>query len=215
MTATLEKIKAISLVRVVDDDAAYGDAMRFMLESRGWRVRSFCSAGEFLAEDQPSVPGCLILDVHMPGMSGLELQVRLKETHPAIPVIFLTGYGDVDMAVHTMHEGAADFFQKPVRPERLFAAVEKAARASATLLQPLQVMTPVQAQRLLSQLTNREQQIVSLSALSLSSRAIGARLGISERTVESHKASACKKLQLHAVAEVVQLMEIAAQASKD
>ncbi len=210
-TATIEKIKRIALIRVVDDDEDHCSAVLFMLESHGWRARSYASAKDFLTEDVPSDPGCLILDVHMPNMSGLEMQYRLKETHAGVPVIFLTGYGDVDMAVHTMHEGAADFFQKPVKAERLLAAVEKAARASVTLLRPFVLMTADEAKGKLSALTARELQVMELSAVPLSSRLIGERLGISERTVESHKSSACKKLQVHAVEDILQLLAIARQ----
>ena len=206
---TLEKVKKTALIRVVDDDEAHCDAMSFMLTGRGWKVSCYKTAEDFLTSDIPSVPGCLILDVHMPKMSGLELQYRLKETHAQIPVIFLTGYGDVDMAVHTMHEGAADFFQKPVKTERLIAAVEKAACASVTLLQPFLLMTQEQAQSKLSVLTPRELQIAKLVALKLSSPVIGERLGISERTAEAHMASAYKKLGLHAAGEIAELLEIA------
>ena len=145
----------------------------------------------------------------MPKMSGLELQNRLKETHAQIPVIFLTGYGDVDMAVHAMHEGAADFFQKPVKTERLVAAVEKAAHASVTLLLPFLLMTREQARAKLAVLSPREVQVAKLAALKLSSPVIGERLGISERTAEAHMSSAFKKLGLHASGELAELLEIA------
>lgn len=209
MTQTIQQVKKTALIRIVDDDEAHCDAMKFMLESRGWRVKCFDSAELFLVNDVASVPGCLILDVHMPKMSGLELQNRLKETHAQIPVIFLTGYGDVDMAVHAMHEGAADFFQKPVKTERLVAAVEKAAHASVTLLLPFLLMTQEQARAKLAVLSPREVQVAKLAALKLSSPVIGERLGISERTAEAHMSSAFKKLGLHASGELAELLEIA------
>ncbi len=205
----MEKVKASALIRVVDDDQAHCAAMVFMLECKGWRVAAYTSAKAFLTEDPPSEPGCLILDVHMPEVTGLELQQELKKRGSRIPIIFLTGYGDVDMAVYTLHEGAVDFLQKPVNMERLVAAVEKTASASVVLAEPFRFMTADEARERLTAVTAREHEILRLSGQQLSSRQIGERLGISERTVESHRGSAMKKLGLHSTADLIQLMGIA------
>ena len=104
----LETVKELSLVRVVDDDLAHCSAMSFMLESKGWTVAAYNSAKEFLINDKPGQPGCLILDVNMPEMTGLELQEHLNQQGNTVPIIFLTSYGDIDMAVNALHSGAAD-----------------------------------------------------------------------------------------------------------
>lgn len=189
----LETVKELSLVRVVGDDLAHCSAMSFMLESKGWTVAAYNSAKEFLINDKPGQPGCLILDVNMPEMTGLELQEHLNQQGNTVPIIFLTSYGDIDMAVNALHSGAADFLQKPVKSEKLLASVEKAATASVTLAEPLRVMSQEEAKQKLSLITEREIQILKLTSLRLSSRAVGERLGISDRTVESHRASAGKK----------------------
>ena len=189
----LETVKDLSLVRVVDDDLAHCSAMSFMLESKGWTVAAYNSAKEFLINDKPGQPGCLILDVNMPEMTGLELQEHLNQQGNTVPIIFLTSYGDIDMAVNALHSGASDFLQKPVKSEKLLASVEKAATASVTLAEPLRVMSQEEAKQKLSLITEREIQILKLTSLRLSSRAVGERLGISDRTVESHRASAGKK----------------------
>ena len=205
----LETVKELSLVRVVDDDLAHCSAMSFMLESKGWTVAAYNSAKEFLINDKPGQPGCLILDVNMPEMTGLELQEHLNQQGNTVPIIFLTSYGDIDMAVNALHSGAADFLQKPVKSEKLLASVEKAATASVTLAEPLRVMSQEEAKQTLSLITEREIQILKLTSLRLSSRAVGERLGISDRTVESHRASAGKKLQLHTKEEILQLIDLA------
>ena len=205
----LETVKELSLVRVVDDDLAHCSAMSFMLESKGWTVAAYNSAKEFLINDKPGQPGCLILDVNMPEMTGLELQEHLNQQGNTVPIIFLTSYGDIDMAVNALHSGAADFLQKPVKSEKLLASVEKAATASVTLAEPLRVMSQEEAKQKLSLITEREIQILKLTSRGLSSRAVGERLGISDRTVESHRASAGKKLQLHTKEEILQLIDLA------
>ena len=151
----------------------------------------------------------VILDVNMPEMTGLELQEHLNQQGNTVPIIFLTSYGDIDMAVNALHSGAADFLQKPVKSEKLLASVEKAATASVTLAEPLRVMSQEEAKQKLSLITEREIQILKLTSLRLSSRAVGERLGISDRTVESHRASAGKKLQLHTKEEILQLIDLA------
>ena len=205
----LETVKELSLVRVVDDDLAHCSAMSFMLESKGWTVAAYNSAKEFLINDKPGQPGCLILDVNMPEMTGLELQEHLNQQGNTVPIIFLTSYGDIDMAVNALHSGAADFLQKPVKSEKLLASVEKAATSSVTLADTLRVMSQEEAKQKLSLITEREIQILKLTSLRLSSRAVGERLGISDRTVESHRASAGKKLQLHTKEEILQLIDLA------
>ena len=120
------------IIRIVDDEAVVRKALKFLLESEGWTVEAYEKGSEFLVEDRPSLIGCLILDVAMPEMNGLELYQRLRERKYEVPVIFLTGHGDVDMAVQAMKDGAIDFIQKSINEERLLSAVAKAVRYDET-----------------------------------------------------------------------------------
>ncbi|MGN1149599.1 MAG: response regulator transcription factor, partial [Sutterella sp.] len=129
--------KMMPLVRIVDDDAPFRTSQAMLLRMSGRDVAEYATAQEFLARDDSSRPGCLILDVRMPGMTGLELQQALEMTGSTLPVIFLTGHGDVSMAVHTMRHGAADFLEKPVMPAVLFASVERACRRSMALYESM------------------------------------------------------------------------------
>ena len=120
--------QAHALVRIVDDEADLREALSFVLDMEGWKTVTYGRAEDFFTGDSPSEPGCVVLDVRMPGMSGLELQQAMEERGIELPVIFLTGHGDIDMAVKTMKDGADDFLSKPVTPERLLDAIEKAVK---------------------------------------------------------------------------------------
>ena len=123
----LARVQQGVLVRIVDDDASLRDALRFVLETEGWRVVDYRSANDFFRGDAPSVRGCVVMDVRMPGLTGIEAQAVMNERGFSLPVIFLTGHGDIDMAVMALHEGAADFIQKPVDNERLLAVIASTA----------------------------------------------------------------------------------------
>ena len=123
----LARVQQGVLVRIVDDDDSLRDALRFVLETEGWRVADYRSANDFFRGDAPSVPGCVVMDVRMPGLTGIEAQAVMNERGFSLPVIFLTGHGDIDMAVMALHEGAADFIQKPVDNERLLAVIASTA----------------------------------------------------------------------------------------
>lgn len=116
-------------IRVVDDEASVRHSWEFILESAGWTVRSYASAEAFLKLDDPHIPGCVVLDVQMPGMSGIELMRELASRSNRLPVIFATAHGDIDMAVQALKDGASDFLPKPVKADRLIAAIEKAVKA--------------------------------------------------------------------------------------
>ena len=118
-------LKRRTLVRIVDDDAELRDALQFLLEVEGWRVAAYGRAEDFLTSDAPSVPGCVVLDVRMPSMSGLEAQERMNRLGIRLPIVFLTGHGDVDMAVSAMLDGAADFILKPIDNERLLGSIAR------------------------------------------------------------------------------------------
>lgn len=120
-----------AIVRVVDDDPDVRRSWQFVIEGEGWNVLTYASALEFLEKDSPFTPGCLVLDVRMPGMSGIELQHEMKLRGDTLPIIFISAHGDIDMAVKTMKDGADDFLSKPVTPERLLDAIEKAVKRDA------------------------------------------------------------------------------------
>lgn len=173
------------------------------MELDGWQVAAYTRARSFFAEDRPSVPGCLVLDVRMPELSGLECQRLLNERKSNVPIVFISGHGDIDMAVQTILDGAYDFLQKPVDEERLLRSVLRAAGDS--VMKAEGTVSEEEAVRLVQSLTDREREVAKLVAQGLVSRTIGERLGISPRTAELHRSHALKKL---AVGSTVQLRNL-------
>lgn len=200
----------LPLIRLVDDDADVLEGLQFLLESEGWRVAAYASAEAFLTADAPSTPGCLVLDFHMPQMTGLELQKVMTERGYNLPIIFLTGHGDIDLAVAAVRRGAVDFLQKSASDmnSRLIDAV---ARAVARSLEGFADLTddPFEAQRKLAKLTERERLIVEKIAAGQLNRQIAAQLGISVRTAEAHRAAATRKLGVKSAQELVSLLRLA------
>lgn len=190
------------LVRIVDDDSDLRAAIRFLLESEGWEVADYYSAADFLLNDDPEIPGCLILDVRMPEMTGIELQGELKQHLRQIPIVFLSAHGDIEMAVKTLHEGAVDFLTKPVQEDKLVPVISRAVKLD--LIKRELSFDHEEIKERYKELTERETQIVSLLIKGLLNREIGERLGISTRTVEVHRARAFKKLQVHTISELIQ-----------
>ena len=204
----LARVQQGALVRIVDDDDSLRDALRFVLETEGWRVADYRSANDFFRGDAPSVPGCVVMDVRMPGLTGIEAQAVMNERGFSLPVIFLTGHGDIDMAVMALHEGAADFIQKPVDNERLLAVI--ASTAFESLSGAGAVLDAETARARCAELTNRERDIARLVAEGLTNRLIGERLSIAVRTVEVHRASALRKLGVRTPEEVRAVLEAGA-----
>ena len=190
------------LVRIVDDDSDLRAAIRFLLESEGWEVADYYSAADFLLNDDPEIPGCLILDVRMPEMTGIELQGELKQHLRQIPIVFLSAHGDIEMAVKTLHEGAVDFLTKPVQEDKLVPVISRAVKLD--LIKRGLSFDHEEIKERYKELTERETQIVSLLINGLLNREIGERLGISTRTVEVHRARAFKKLQVHTISDLIQ-----------
>lgn len=189
------------VVRLVDDDRELLDSLSFMLEMEDWKVRCYQNAREFLTQDMLSDPGCVILDVRMPGMTGLQLQQEMLAREIRLPIIFLSAHGDIDMAVDVMQAGAVTFLQKPVKTERLLQAIAGAVEADRK-----NHGTPFDeaaAREALKTLTEREQQILGYLAKGLINRVIGERLSISERTVETHRASIYRKLRIKTASELM------------
>jgi two-component system response regulator FixJ len=193
------------IVNIVDDDASLRQALVFLLESAGWRVAAYDSAEAFLAAlDDLTPPGCLILDVRMQLMSGLELQRILNERNIQLPVIFLTGHADVTIAVQAMKFGACDFIEKPFKDQTLLDAVSQAVRRD--LLRHKENATKLVLLERISKLSQREMEVARLIVEGLPYKAIGMRLYISERTVQVHCQNLKSKLGINSAAELTQLI---------
>ncbi len=191
-------------VLVVDDDAGVRNAMRVLLKSVGLDSASYGSAQEFLAAYDSAQPGCLLLDIRMPGMSGLELQQQLNLRGAVIPVIFMTGHGDIPMAVEAMQHGAFDFLQKPFRDQDLIDRIQKAIAKDADLRKSLGEHERIR--RRLESLTPREREVLDLMTQGKQNKAIAQALDVSPRTVEIHRARVMEKMNAHSVAELVRMM---------
>ena len=191
-------------VFVIDDDEAVRDSLRLLLKSIGLPVQTRDSAYEFLPTYDPHQPGCLVLDIRMPGMSGLELQQQLNLRGATIPVIFITGHGDIPMAVEAMQHGAFDFLQKPFRDQDLITRVQRALERDATLRAQLQQTD--QIRRCLNTLTTREREVLGLIAIGKANKIVAADLGISQRTVEIHRARVMEKMEARSLAQLVRMM---------
>ncbi|MGN1149554.1 MAG: response regulator transcription factor [Sutterella sp.] len=196
------------LIRIVDDDAAVLEGLAFILEGEGWKVRTYGSAEEFLREDAPSVPGCLILDINMPGMNGLDLQRTMRDRGYGLPIIFLTGHGDIDVAISTIRLGAVEFLQKTCDNDRLISAVRDAVARSRAGFADVDA-DPYDAIRLVQRLTERELFIAKRISSGLLNRQIAERLGISVRTVEAHRLAIFRKLDIKSVSELTTLLTMA------
>ncbi|MDD7441166.1 MAG: response regulator [Sutterellaceae bacterium] len=188
----MDSRKSHAIVRVVDDDPGVRESYKFLIESEGWLVKTYPDAESFLSGDDLTVPGCAIVDVRMPGMSGMALQLKLRELVNCLPVVFVSAHGDIEMAVKAMKRGAADFLAKPVADDKLLAAIDKAVTRSFELLDE---MTDREALlRDWNSLSAREKEVALLLAEGLMNKVIADRLGISERTVQVHRANVCQKL---------------------
>jgi len=194
----------VPTVYIVDDDEGVRNSLRFLLKSVGLANCALSSAREFLDNYVTDHPGCLVLDVRMPGMSGLELQQQLNLRGAVIPVIFITGHGDVPMAVEAMQHGAFDFLQKPFRDqdliERIQRALQRDARSRSALTQHAKI------RERLASLTPREREVLALMTRGLPNKVMAAELGVSQRTVEIHRARVMEKSGAGSLAQLVRMM---------
>lgn len=190
-------------IYVVDDDEGVRNSLRFLLKSVGLTARTLSSAREFLETYRPRQPGCVVLDVRMPGMSGLELQQQLNLRGAIIPVIFITGHGDIPMAVEAMQHGAFDFLQKPFRDQdlidRIQRALERDARNRAALAQHDRI------RERFTTLTPREREVLALMTRGQPNKVMAAELGVSQRTVEIHRARVMEKTGAASLAQLVRM----------
>ena len=190
-------------VFVVDDDAAMRESLRFLVESVGLDVETFERAEDFLERYDPELPGCLILDVRMPEVSGLELQERLAECGSGLPIIMVTGYGDVPMAVRAMRNGAVDFIEKPFSDQHLIDRVQEAIARDR--LRRTERKGRESVARRVSTLSAREREVLDLVVTGKANKVIANDLGLSPKTIEVHRARLMKKLNVSSVAELVRL----------
>jgi len=190
-------------VFVIDDDDAVRGALELLLKSVRLRVETFASAADFLARFDPEDPGCVLLDIRMAGMSGLELYEDLRRRHAIIPIIFITGHGDVDMAVQAMKDGAADFIQKPFHDQTLLDRIQKSLEIDSDNRKLLAQKQKI-SDRIL-QLTPRETEVMDLIVDGRPNKVVAHDLGISERTVEIHRARVMKKLGATSLAHLVRM----------
>ncbi len=199
------------LVYVVDDDEAVRDSTRWLLEANGFDVHTFASADEFLEQwHKPEPIACLLLDVRMPGMSGLELHEELVRRGSTLPLIFVTGHGDVPMAVSRMKKGAYDFLEKPFGEEQLLRLVHESLRQARTIAEARDA--DQDAQQRLERLTAREHQVLARIVAGRLNKQIADDLGISIKTVEAHRANIMDKLNVRTMAD---LMRIALRGAAD
>ncbi len=194
-------------VSVVDDDPSVRRSLRRLIESVGLGVETYATAQEFLEKHQRSRSGCLVLDVRMPGLGGLELQERLASDNLQIPIIFITGHGDVPMTARAMKAGAVDFIQKPFNEQDLLDAISRALDTDAQQRKTRAEQDHVMS--LVDTLTPREREVMMLVVTGKLNKEIAAQLGITEKTIKVHRARVMEKMQANSLAELVLLAQIA------
>ena len=195
---------ADSTVFVVDDDDAVRASILDLMESVGHQAKGYASAPEFLEAYDPSQPGCLVLDVRMPGMSGLALQRELASLRIEIPIVFLTSHGDIEMAVDALHRGAVDFVRKPWREQALLESIGKALSSDVALRRRREDLGGIRAR--LDRLTAREREVLDLVLEGKTSKAIATELNISRKTVDQHRANIMAKMEAESIVELVRDM---------
>ena len=188
------------LIRIVDDEANVRESLEYLFQTAGWLTMSYSSAEAFLREDATSRPGCIILDVRMEKMNGLELQQILNDRGAKLPIIFFSGHGSIEMAVGTMKEGAADFLPKTVATEKLLSAVGRIM--NELTLDPLARMSTPEMIRRFSLLTDKEREVVELLSKGLLNKDIAARLGITPKTIYGHRVQIYRKLEVKSTSEI-------------
>ena len=192
-------------VFIVDDDPSFRDSLQFLLESVGLGVRIFSSAQDFLDGAAPEAPGCLLLDVRMPGMSGLDLQHELAEAEISLPIIFITGHGTVPMSVRAMKAGAVDFLEKPFDEQDLLNAVSQAIEQDRKDRLEREELKKIQKR--VDALTPREHEVFTLLISGMLNKQVAYRIGTTERTIKAHRSRIMEKMKADSLADLVRHAE--------
>ena len=194
------------VVFVIDDDASVRASLKSLFESVGFRVQLHGSADEFLQSERPDVPCCLVLDVRLPGLSGIEFQSELAKMGTDLPIIFMTGHGDIPMTVQAMKAGAVEFLTKPCRDQELLDAVRLAIEGHRSRLKEEKHIVALRNQ--FASLTTREREVVGLVTAGLLNKQIAAELDISEVTVKMHRGNSMRKMQARSLADLVRMADL-------
>jgi FixJ family two-component response regulator len=203
-----------SIVYVVDDDSSVREAIKSLIRSVGLRVETFGTAQEFLKSARPDAPGCVVLDVRLPGLSGLDLQRELAANGSNLPVIFITGHGDIPMSVRAMKAGALEFLTKPFRDQDLLDAIQQALERDRGARQ--QRLETAELRERFDSLTAREREVMGLVVSGLLNKQIAGELGTSEVTIKIHRSQVMKKMSAGSLAELVRMTEkLGIPAAKD
>ncbi len=194
---------AMPIVFIVDDDISVRESLELLIQTQGWQPETFASAGEFLDRPRALVPSCLVLDISLPGLNGLELQKRVAVERTNMPIIFITGYGDVPKTVQAMKAGAIEFLTKPFNDEVLLGAVRQALERSRATLSHDTEMQELRGRY--ASLTPRERQVMALVVSGLLNKQVGGELGISEITVKAHRGQVMQKMKADSLAALVKM----------
>ena len=191
------------IVFVVDDDVSVRESLELLIDNEGWQPKTFASAQEFLGSPRAVVPSCLLLDISLPGLNGLELQKRVAVERTDMPIIFITGHGDIPKSVQAMKAGAVEFLTKPFNDEVLLTAVRQALERSRLAL--VQEAEMQELRNRYASLTPREREVMALVVSGLLNKQVGGELGISEITVKAHRGQVMQKMKANSIADLVKM----------